>query len=111
MMNTPKINGAVEFVSVKGESEGIDDQINDWIKTNPNLTIVDVEYRMTVYQDDGKNKLVKLALVLFQKDKTGTSKTLPTVEFKQEPEPKPGARTMVMSLRQELSSDNPNSTE
>ncbi len=91
-MDAHKISGTIEFVSTKGERGGIDAQINDWLEANPDATIVDVEYRVIIYQDGVKNKLAKLALVMFHKDM-----------------PEPGrrkreltARTMVKSLREGL---------
>ncbi len=105
---TEKINGAVEFISTKGERGGIDAQITDWAEVNPDATIVDVKYRVAVYQDGGKNKLAKLALVLFNKGTSGVSTTVPKKESKSEVKIEtegPGARTMVMNLRRDLNLD------
>ena len=102
---TEKINGAIEFISTKGERGGIDAQITDWVEANPDSTIVGVKYRVAVYQDGGKNKLAKLALVLFNKGKSGASKTISKKEGKSETKIEtegPGARTMVMNLRRDL---------
>jgi len=105
-----KITGAIEFISTRGERGGIDDQINHWVKTNPEATIIDVKYRVAVYQDDGKNKLAKLALLLYHQAQ-GADPPQPQAKAKAEP-PKieskksgPGANTMIMSLRKEKFSD------
>ena len=106
-MNTPKITGAKEFVSTRGERGGIDDQITDWAKANPGATIVDVKYRVVVYQDGGKNKMAKMALVLFNEEGDSAASSISSrtaaadAESKQDDQ-KPGARTMVMNLRKDL---------
>ncbi len=118
-MTTTVINGAIEFVSTKGERGGIDAQINDWVASNPAVTIVDVKYRVAVYQDGGKNKLAKLALVLYS-DPSSTmedSVEQPTEEpliipkAMAKSDDKPGARTMVMNLRKDLNFDELNLDE
>ncbi len=119
IMTTPAINGAIEFVSTKGERGGIDAQINDWVKANPEATIVDVKYRVAVYQDDGKNKLAKLALVLYNGPASTTEVSVeqPAAEPLTIPksmaksDDKPGARTMVMNLRKDLNFDELNLDE
>ena len=105
---TEKINGAIEFVSTRGERGGIDEQITDWAQANPDATIIDVKYRVAVYKDGDKNKLAKLALVLFHKGKAAAPKAAPKSEPKAEPKKEseePGAGTMVMNLRRDLNLD------
>lgn len=101
-MTTSKITGAIEFVSTRGERGGIDDQINDWLAANPNASIVDVQYRVTVYQDGGKNKLAKLALVLYNHGEAAGASAKLAAKSESETEKQPGARTMVMNLRKDL---------
>ncbi len=102
-MKSKKITGTVEFVATSGRG-GVDAQINNWITANPDATIVDVHYQVAVYQDGGKNKMAKLALVLFNQKEPDGSKGIP------ESESKPGARTMVMNLRKDLDFGDPDST-
>jgi len=105
-MSNSKITGAIEFVSARGERGGIDDQINDWLAANPKASIVDVKYRVAVYQDDGKNKLAKLALVLYSQEEPAQSASAKiAAKSESEEEKQPGARTMVMNLRKELYED------
>jgi len=102
MMKSKKITGTVEFVSTSGRG-GVDAQINDWIKANPDATIVDVHYQVAVYQDGGKNKMAKLALVLFNQKEPDKGVS--------ESGSKPGARTMVMNLRKDLDFGDSDSTD
>jgi len=106
-MSTTKITGAKEFVSTRGERGGIDEQITDWVNANPDATIVDVKYRVVVYQDDGKNKMAKMALVLFNNEagsatSSVSSRTASASAESKQDDPKTGARTMVMNLRKDL---------
>ncbi len=104
-MSKLKINGVVEFVSTKGTQGAIDAQINDWLEANPDTTIVYVKYRVAIYQDGEKNKMAKMALVLYhsEEEKPDTPKERLMAESQTEkPKKGPGARTMVMSLREGL---------
>ncbi len=115
-MNTKKIDGVVEFISTKGDRGGIDAQINDWVLANPALTIVDVKYRVAVFQE---TKLAKLALLLYHESgkESHKSKTKSETKLPIQPPPKPagdkkpGARTMVMNLRKDLNFDDEDSAK
>ena len=60
-----------------------------------------------MYQEDGQNKLVKLALVLYHQEESDVPKTKTEADPNRETvQEGPGARTMVMNLRKDLYSDN-----
>ena len=86
-MSDPKINGAVEFVAFDDE-QSIDAKLTAWLKANPNATVVDVKYQVLPYQQAGKYKMAKFALVLYHSE----------TEVKK----MQSASTMVMSLRKDL---------
>jgi len=101
-MNTPKITNVKEFTAVEGQPGGLDELINAWLRVQSNVTIIDIKYNTAVRQDT----LVKLALVLFNKQKSEPSKGLSKAETKAETTPEtdenPGARTMVMKIRRDM---------
>ncbi len=106
-MDTKKITGAVEFVSVEGDQGGIDALIKAWVRMHPDASIVDVKFQTAIYKEDGKTKLIKLALVLYHKEQSTMPKAVYKVETQVEPKQEPvkenpGARTMVMNLRKDL---------
>lgn len=97
---TEKITGAVEFVSHDGD-QSIDVKLTDWLQANPSATVVDVKYQVMPYQQSGKFKLAKFALVLYSGEASETKKE--GASGMEAPAPKkPSASTMVMSLRKDL---------
>lgn len=86
-MSDLKINGAVEFMAYEGD-EGVDAKITAWLKANPKATVVDVKYQVLPYQQAGKYKVAKFALLLYHGE-TDIKKAQ-------------SASTMVMSLRKDL---------
>ena len=86
-MADKQINGAIEFMAYEGE-EGVDAKITGWLQANPTATLIDVKYQVLPYQQAGKYKVAKFALVLYHSE-ANVKKTQ-------------SASTMVMSLRKDL---------
>ena len=101
-MSEPRITNVKEFTAVEGQPGNMDELINTWLRVQPDVTIVDVKYHTTIQQ----GKLVKSALVLYNKQKSDSQKSVPKAEAKTPPtsdsDENPGARTMVMKIRREM---------
>ena len=101
-MSTPKITNVKEFMAVQGQPGGLDELINAWVRIEPNVTIIDIKYHTAVHE----GTLFKMALVLFNKQKSEPAKGLPKIESQADPTPEtsenPGARTMVMKIRRDM---------
>jgi len=97
---TGKITGAVEFVTHDGD-QNIDAKLTDWLKANPSVTVVDVKYQVLPYQQSGKYKLAKFALVLYSGEVSEVKKAT-TTDAEAGAKKGPSANTMVMPLRKHL---------
>lgn len=104
-MSTPIITNVKEFTAVEGQPGNVDELINTWLRVQADVTIVDIKYHTTVQQE----KLVRSALVLYNKQKSDSQKSVSRAETKAPPtsdsDENPGARTMVMNIRRDMFSE------
>ena len=99
-MSTPRITNVKEFMAVEGQPGALDELINAWLRVS-NVTIIDIKYHTVVRQDT----LIKMALVLYNKQKSDAQKSVSKAETEAPAAPEnenPGARTMVMKIRRDM---------